>query len=817
MKRLVSLALALSMMFMCAGNVFAADFGQPTFQDSDNDISLELMMGEDMEPIEVPAAKSYQDSDSGNVTNWFFASGTAVKKGINEIVSQEAYAKYAEATWYTDAAYTKQASFTEADRYFGDMPLYAKLGETSAPSADVEVSEDVKNEGIMPEEITNTFPAGNKLKLDIAATPATTAQAVVNQLATENATIKAVDGSQPLYLDITLVDAQGNPIQPGQAATITVPVPDKLRTALYGGANAVLVIHYNDDGSMKDHMLATLTDDGKMTFSTASFSTFGFIAVEKTSFDVTIENVKGGILSVNDANGVMLPVGQKVAVPSKGENGYFNTLYVKYAPLENATASDLLVNGTSVGVGSERDDDLNLVSLNQDTVLTGVFAAEGSVTPPATDERYYVHVKPNTYNNTTPFSGTLQFKHRVDGKDTVLTDATFAFKNPAFDGQLFEISGTTLTSKQPLTKDNYSILMTVTAGGKTYEHNPREDIDCQAYIHLNRGEQYNVTFDRYHAEEVIPGYGPMLAGKRVDKGTAFATIAADQSIFGTSDGGIALKDGKPQMYAYEFDRWQQYVWNDDSDTPTPVNDATITRDIDAIAMFKGYRVNVQSLGGGGGGGGGGSSGGGGGGGGSTSLFGNKVTTTGIAQALTTAQAKAATSKAITAAKANGATEAVVRLKNATSISSKALQEIKSALKKAGMTGKIYSDIIVNGKIASRMYIDPSKIATTGNLDLGVTIGDKATEEKFAKQYSNPVQVLKLAQKGGFGTTVTVAAKVDLSKLNTKNLRFYSFDPATGKYAPIEKVEWAINKDGYLFFNVATGGTVVIADRPFTAK
>lgn len=65
--------------------------------------------------------------------------------------------------------------------------------------------------------------------------------------------------------------------------------------------------------------------------------------------------------------------------------------------------------------------------------------------------------------------------------------------------------------------------------------------------------------------------------------------------------------------------------------------------------------------------------------------------------------------------------------------------------------------------------------------------------------------------------ISAAVKVDLAKLNTKALKFYSYDTAKNTYKLLTDTNEFVDVNGYLHFDTTVGNTVVITDSPLEDK
>ena len=181
------------------------------------------------------------------------------------------------------------------------------------------------------------------------------------------------------------------------------------------------------------------------------------------------------------------------------------------------------------------------------------------------------------------------------------------------------------------------------------------------------------------------------------------------------------------------------------------------------------------------------------------------------------QAIDAAVKAAAAAKASGGTIATVNMKNVGNISLAALQAMAKA---AGMPVKFQADSMsADGKaVEVRITLDPGKSTKGLNLSASTSnAGAKASEAMFEKWFRNNVSVVSFAQQGDFGQPVDIAAKVDLTGMDTSNLYFYSYDKATNTYRRIEKPAYWIDKNGYLRFTTELAGDIVITEGALERK
>ncbi len=95
---------------------------------------------------------------------------------------------------------------------------------------------------------------------------------------------------------------------------------------------------------------------------------------------------------------------------------------------------------------------------------------------------------------------------------------------------------------------------------------------------------------------------------------------------------------------------------------------------------------------------------------------------------------------------------------------------------------------------------------------------KHIKELFAKHYDNKIAVIVLEQQGNYGKTVHVTAKVDLTDMNKKALRFYSFDMQNNKFILTNpQPRFWIDEKKYLHFDTFYAGDIVITDRALSKR
>jgi uncharacterized repeat protein (TIGR02543 family) len=88
---------------------------------------------------------------------------------------------------------------------------------------------------------------------------------------------------------------------------------------------------------------------------------------------------------------------------------------------------------------------------------------------------------------------------------------------------------------------------------------------------------------------------------------------------------------------------------------------------------------------------------------------------------------------------------------------------------------------------------------------------------FNTWFDNTVQSIHFDQQTDWDAPVRVAAKVDLTDMDTDNLVFYAYDREANRYKRIENPEYRIDANGYLWFTTPYAGSIVISDGRLVGK
>jgi len=145
--------------------------------------------------------------------------------------------------------------------------------------------------------------------------------------------------------------------------------------------------------------------------------------------------------------------------------------------------------------------------------------------------------------------------------------------------------------------------------------------------------------------------------------------------------------------------------------------------------------------------------------------------------------------------------------------------VKAGLWKLFGQSPYIHDTTADGAVQVRVqFTNPSAI-TTDVLLSGRVEGDAINSIKgiFEKWFKNKVRVIHLEQQGAWGQPVQIAARVDLSGMDTENLCFYSYDKKANSYKRIEKPAYWIDKNGYLRFTTEYAGEIIISEGALERK
>lgn len=192
-----------------------------------------------------------------------------------------------------------------------------------------------------------------------------------------------------------------------------------------------------------------------------------------------------------------------------------------------------------------------------------------------------------------------------------------------------------------------------------------------------------------------------------------------------------------------------------------------------------------------------------------------------------ADSLAVSSKTVIAAldKANtsAAKTVSVTVKDKSAISPAAIKEIAAWGTSKGKTASLVANTSFTDstKIQGQFTFNPASFSKQAkDLKLGVYVEEdqvSSVRAKMDKWYSNTTAIIKLEQTGALAGTVKIAAKADLSKLDTKNLVFYVYDKASNKVTQIKNPDYSIDKNNFVHFVTNMAGDIIITNKALMKK
>jgi uncharacterized repeat protein (TIGR02543 family) len=150
-----------------------------------------------------------------------------------------------------------------------------------------------------------------------------------------------------------------------------------------------------------------------------------------------------------------------------------------------------------------------------------------------------------------------------------------------------------------------------------------------------------------------------------------------------------------------------------------------------------------------------------------------------------------------------------RFENVSTVSEEVLDALQNAA--GGKNVTAYFDSMNGRSVEVRLYVDPSQITRDINVSASVSNASaRSTEATFERYFDNSVKVVSLGQEGSFGANINIAAKIDLTGMDTENLFFYRYNVETNSYTRLTSVQYSIDGNGYLHFMTSFGGKIVIS-------
>lgn len=157
-----------------------------------------------------------------------------------------------------------------------------------------------------------------------------------------------------------------------------------------------------------------------------------------------------------------------------------------------------------------------------------------------------------------------------------------------------------------------------------------------------------------------------------------------------------------------------------------------------------------------------------------------------------------------AAEENQAT-AVVKVKNAKTLPTSAVQAMTSV----GMPVVLQADTLAkNGAVDVRISLTLTKETKEINLAAHTdSPSAEHTRKLFSKYFSNDLTVVSFAQRDNFGQEATVAIRCNPELM--EDLVFYSYDPVTNTYQRISNMTYFKDSNGYLHFTTSIAGDIIV--------
>ncbi len=150
-----------------------------------------------------------------------------------------------------------------------------------------------------------------------------------------------------------------------------------------------------------------------------------------------------------------------------------------------------------------------------------------------------------------------------------------------------------------------------------------------------------------------------------------------------------------------------------------------------------------------------------------------------------------------------------------------LQALAAVAQSTGKSLVLQADTMQGNNVQGRLYLEPAQLANAAaDIQQGVFTDPAHTAAvtgMFEQYFENTVRAVGLAQQDPFGARVQIAAKVDLTGLNTQSLHFYAHNVATNRYTRITNSAYWVDANGCPHFYTAFGGSIIITDKPLARK
>jgi hypothetical protein len=172
--------------------------------------------------------------------------------------------------------------------------------------------------------------------------------------------------------------------------------------------------------------------------------------------------------------------------------------------------------------------------------------------------------------------------------------------------------------------------------------------------------------------------------------------------------------------------------------------------------------------------------------------------------------------AYTAAKAQAmGRNLALRLKGVGEVSAEVVESLSRQATAEGYSGHLLLDTLTaSGAVGVRLYL-PFPLA--GAFNAGGRVEGAAVEkvaQTFGRWFNNPLQVMRLEQKGSFGQRVRVAALMGSGALSEPWI--YRYDEAANTYRLLQDADAYIS-GSYVYLTVEQGGCFILSDGPLVRK
>ena len=146
----------------------------------------------------------------------------------------------------------------------------------------------------------------------------------------------------------------------------------------------------------------------------------------------------------------------------------------------------------------------------------------------------------------------------------------------------------------------------------------------------------------------------------------------------------------------------------------------------------------------------------------------------------------------------------------------ALRSAAFAATAAGGTVELKSRTLdKSGAIQGQINMKPDEAPKTDS-KIGLSVYTSAENtgsysENARSAFGRRAAIVYLTHSGEYPLAVSVAAKVDLSGMDTAKLKIYTYNTATGSYKPIPNQGYRVDSAGFIHFTPESGGIIAIVE------